>query len=359
MIAMALSCNPSLLIADEPTTALDVTIQAQILELMKRLQRDHGSSIILITHDMGVVADLAERVVVMYAGSVVEEGSRTDVFRDPQHPYTWGLLGLDAAYRPAAAAPARRNPGHAALAARAARGLPVRASLRAPLRALRDPAGARGAGRTRPKGRVPSRPPGSARRNGRRRSPSSRSARARDAARRPARGGRPRQALPRTLELAAPRGIREHVHAVDGVSLEVRRGETLGIVGESGCGKSTLGRLPGPAARADEWHGPVRREGHHEALAVASCGPFRREMQMIFQDPVRVAEPTQARDPDRRRPVSHPPHGGRAEHPQARAGAPRGRRPVGRPRQPLPARVLGRPAAADRRRPRARARRRS
>jgi peptide/nickel transport system ATP-binding protein len=93
MIAMALSCNPSLLIADEPTTALDVTIQAQILELMKRLQRDHGSSIILITHDMGVVADLAERVVVMYAGSVVEEGSRSDVFRDPQHPYTWGLLG--------------------------------------------------------------------------------------------------------------------------------------------------------------------------------------------------------------------------------------------------------------------------
>jgi len=90
---MALSCNPSLLIADEPTTALDVTIQAQILELMKRLQRDHGSSIILITHDMGVVADLAERVVVMYAGSVVEEGSRLDVFRDPQHPYTWGLLG--------------------------------------------------------------------------------------------------------------------------------------------------------------------------------------------------------------------------------------------------------------------------
>ena len=93
MIAMALSCNPSLLIADEPTTALDVTIQAQILELMKRLQRDHGSSIILITHDMGVVADLAERVVVMYAGRVVEEATKTELFRSPQHPYTWGLLG--------------------------------------------------------------------------------------------------------------------------------------------------------------------------------------------------------------------------------------------------------------------------
>ena len=93
MIAMALSCSPSLLIADEPTTALDVTIQAQILELMKRLQRDYGSSILLITHDMGVVSDLAERVTVMYAGSVVEEGPKASVFRDPQHPYTWGLLG--------------------------------------------------------------------------------------------------------------------------------------------------------------------------------------------------------------------------------------------------------------------------
>ncbi len=93
MIAMALSCNPSLLIADEPTTALDVTIQAQILELMKTLQRNHGSSILLITHDMGVVSEMAERVVVMYAGSVVEEGPKASIFRDPQHPYTWGLLG--------------------------------------------------------------------------------------------------------------------------------------------------------------------------------------------------------------------------------------------------------------------------
>ena len=93
MIAMALSCNPSLLIADEPTTALDVTIQAQILDLMKRLRDQHGSSIILITHDMGVVAEIAERVVVMYAGRVVEEGPRRSLFRDPQHPYTWGLMG--------------------------------------------------------------------------------------------------------------------------------------------------------------------------------------------------------------------------------------------------------------------------
>jgi len=93
MIALALAPGPELLIADEPTTALDVTIQAQILELMRRLQQDHGSSILLITHDMGVVAELAERIVVMYAGSIVEEGPRSRLFRDPQHPYTWGLLG--------------------------------------------------------------------------------------------------------------------------------------------------------------------------------------------------------------------------------------------------------------------------
>ena len=92
MIAMALSCNPSLLIADEPTTALDVTVQAQILRLIEQLRRDHGSSIIFITHDMGVVAEIADRVMVMYAGKLVERGSKRDVFATPGHPYTVGLL---------------------------------------------------------------------------------------------------------------------------------------------------------------------------------------------------------------------------------------------------------------------------
>jgi len=93
MIALALSCNPDLLIADEPTTALDVTIQAQILELIKNLKRDFGSAVTLITHDLGVVADIADRILVMYAGRIVEEGSKEQIFYDPQHPYTWGLLG--------------------------------------------------------------------------------------------------------------------------------------------------------------------------------------------------------------------------------------------------------------------------
>jgi oligopeptide/dipeptide ABC transporter ATP-binding protein len=93
MIAMALSCNPKVLIADEPTTALDVTIQAQILDLMRELQATYGTAIILITHDMGVVAENADRVVVMYAGRKVEEASSGDLFDNPGHPYTKGLLG--------------------------------------------------------------------------------------------------------------------------------------------------------------------------------------------------------------------------------------------------------------------------
>jgi oligopeptide/dipeptide ABC transporter ATP-binding protein len=93
MIAMAVSCNPKLLIADEPTTALDVTIQAQILDLMRELQETLGTAIVLITHDMGVVAENADRVVVMYAGRKVEEASAKDLFQQPGHPYTKGLLG--------------------------------------------------------------------------------------------------------------------------------------------------------------------------------------------------------------------------------------------------------------------------
>jgi len=92
MIAMALSCQPRLLIADEPTTALDVTIQAQILALMKDLKEHFNTSIIMITHDLGVVAQLCSRILVMYGGIIVEEGSTREIFHNPQHPYTWGLL---------------------------------------------------------------------------------------------------------------------------------------------------------------------------------------------------------------------------------------------------------------------------
>ncbi|MER9299552.1 ABC transporter ATP-binding protein [Mesorhizobium sp. M0621] len=93
VIAMALSCNPALLVADEPTTALDVTVQAGILDLVRKLRATHKSAVVFITHDMGVVSELADRVMVMYAGRMVERGSRTELFSDPRHPYTRALLG--------------------------------------------------------------------------------------------------------------------------------------------------------------------------------------------------------------------------------------------------------------------------
>jgi peptide/nickel transport system ATP-binding protein len=93
MIALALSCNPSVLIADEPTTALDVTIQAQILQGIRDLREETGAAVVLVTHDLGVVADIADRIAVMYAGRIVEQGTLDEIFYDPQHPYTWGLLG--------------------------------------------------------------------------------------------------------------------------------------------------------------------------------------------------------------------------------------------------------------------------
>jgi oligopeptide/dipeptide ABC transporter ATP-binding protein len=93
MIALAIACGPRVLIADEPTTALDVTIQAQVLEQLRRLREERGTAIVFITHDLGVVAEVADRVAVMYAGRIVETSPNRELFRDPQHPYTWGLLG--------------------------------------------------------------------------------------------------------------------------------------------------------------------------------------------------------------------------------------------------------------------------
>jgi oligopeptide transport system ATP-binding protein len=92
MIAIALACHPKILIADEPTTALDVTIQAQIIDLIKELQNKLGTAVILITHDLGVVADVADRIQVMYAGKIIERGTTREIFYNPQHPYTWALL---------------------------------------------------------------------------------------------------------------------------------------------------------------------------------------------------------------------------------------------------------------------------
>ena len=142
MIALALSCNPSILIADEPTTALDVTIQAQILQRMRELREETGAAVILVTHDLGVVADIADRIAVMYSGRIVEEGTLDEIFYDPQHPYTWGLLGSHHSRRPA---PPRASPGDqgaASLAGQPAQGLPLPSPLSARVRAVQRGAAA-------------------------------------------------------------------------------------------------------------------------------------------------------------------------------------------------------------------------
>ena len=134
MIAIALSCDPKLLIADEPTTALDVTVQASVLDLLDDLRHEHDMAMIIITHDMGVVAEAADDIIVMYAGQVVEQASTLDLFDNPEHPYTRGAARRAAAARGRGdpRGPADRNPGPPARPDRSASGLPLRAAL--PLR---------------------------------------------------------------------------------------------------------------------------------------------------------------------------------------------------------------------------------
>jgi microcin C transport system ATP-binding protein len=206
MIALALANEPDLLIADEPTTALDVTVQAQILALLKQLQARLGMAILFITHDLGIVRKVADRVCVMKEGKIVEHGAVEAVFAAPQHPYTRELI----------AAEPRANP--------------------APLN---------------PRGDV----------------------------------------MIRTDDLKVWFPIKEgllrrvvgHIKAVDGVSIELRRGETLGVVGESGSGKTTLGLA---ILRLISSDGPIVFLGNKlQGLRFKAMRPFRRDMQIVFQDP--------------------------------------------------------------------------
>ena len=206
MIAMALANEPDLLIADEPTTALDVTIQAQILELLKRLQRELGMAMLLITHDLGIVRKMADRVNVMNKGLIVETGPVEAIFTNPQHAYTRHLLGAE------------------------------------------------------PKGQPPASNP--------------------DA---------PVVLETTNLKVWFPikRGLLrktvDHVKAVDGLSLKLKAGETLGVVGESGSGKTTLGLA---ILRLTASQGPIAYMGKRiDGLLSKEMRPLRREMQVVFQDP--------------------------------------------------------------------------
>ena len=278
MIAMALANDPELLIADEPTTALDVTIQAQILSLIAGLQRETGTAMILITHDLGVVAEVADDVAVMYAGRAVETGPVERSLRRPAAPLYDRPHGLDAGARPPHG-PARHDPGLRAAAGRHAAGLPLRHALSLRGCALLRRAAAAARFRRPPRRRLLVRA-------------------ARD-------HGRSRRviAAPEASILEAV-ALEKHfvgrrrgffvppasVRAVDGVSLRVRRGETLALVGESGSGKSTLGRLMldlmPPTA------GDVLYEGRNVgSLPAAEKTALRRDLGIVFQDPFASLNP--------------------------------------------------------------------
>ncbi len=277
MIAMALSCEPALLIADEPTTALDVTIQAQILDLLQDLQRRLGMAILIITHDLGVIAEMADDVLVMYAGKIVEsaDGRRrcSPIRSTPTRSAFWarsrGSTSSASGWRPSRArCPAPATSPRAAASRRAAPSPTGAADEEPP--PLRD----LGAGH-----RVAC---------WRRRS--SWPARAMSAAvPRPA-GRRPGEAFPGQPRADPPQGDRP-VRAVDGVSFEIARGETLALVGESGCGKSTTGRLILRLMDPDRRARSASRARRSPNLDKNALRRLRRHMQIIFQDPYASLNP--------------------------------------------------------------------
>jgi len=292
MIAMALACDPAVLIADEPTTALDVTIQAQILELLDDLKERLGMAVLLITHDMGVVAGRADRVNVMYAGRVVETSDTRELFTHMHHPYTQALLGsipqLDSDPRvplfsiPGLPPDLAHLPQGCRFAPRCSRATD---GCRAEEPDLTEPAGSPPGHRAAcfhpvdgpvPKEQLvaaeamPERPA-------------------------PARGDRPiLDVVDVVREYPASggqlRGPRRTVKAVSGVSFTLAHGETFGLVGESGCGKSTMGRVVVALDRPDG--GSVRLEDEDLShLRGRTLRRRRRELQLMFQDPYASLDP--------------------------------------------------------------------
>lgn len=257
MIAMAMSCQPSVLVADEPTTALDVTVQKTILELMQKLQKEHDMGILFITHDLGVIAELADKVVVMYKGNIVEQGSVWDIFNNPQHPYTKGLLAcrppLDKRYTflPTVGDFMQTNE----------KGENVANDI-----SVEDFT----------KDLVVSKAE-------------------RDKQQKALFAQEPLLQI-KNLKTYFPirngffGGITDYVKAVDDISFDVYPGETLGLVGESGCGKTTTGRtilrLNEPTAGHMIYKGKDIAAFNEQELR-----EFRKEVQIIFQDPYSSLNP--------------------------------------------------------------------
>ena len=257
MIAMAMSCQPSVLIADEPTTALDVTVQKTILQLMQKLQKEKDMGIMFITHDLGVIAELADKVVVMYKGKIVEQGNVLDIFTNPQHPYTKGLLAcrppLDKRYTflPTVSDFMQENENGEVI--------DNNISVKEFTKDLAVPDSDRKAKQEKLFAQEP-------------------------------------LMQIKNLKTYFPirngffGGITSHVKAVDNVTFDVYPGETLGLVGESGCGKTTIGRT---IIRLEE---PTEGEMIYKGKDIAKMTAdelriFRKEVQIIFQDPYSSLNP--------------------------------------------------------------------
>ncbi len=244
MIAMAMSCNPSLLIADEPTTALDVTVQKTILELIKSLQEQNNMGVIFITHDLGVVADIADKILVMHKGKIVEQGSAKDILHAPQHPYTRALL----ACRPAGQPKGKR--------------LPVVSDFINPEATITE------------KLTVPEEP------------------KTQDTPKDPAERPETKNTVLEVKNLSVHFPVKKNLFgkptdffkAVDDVSFTVQQGDIVGLVGESGCGKTTLGRsilqLIKPTSGEIQLGGKDLTKISKEVLR-----NLRKDLQIVFQDP--------------------------------------------------------------------------
>ncbi|MBP5516302.1 MAG: ABC transporter ATP-binding protein [Bacteroidales bacterium] len=242
MIAMALVCNPDLLIADEPTTALDVTVQKTILDLLRDLQRKRNMAVIFITHDLGVIAQIADNIAVMYKGKIVEQGSADAILHNPQHPYTKGLL----ACRPPLDSRPRRLPTVADYLSNSESGIPDCKE-----RNNRDS-----------------------------------SSKVQNSKLLEVRNLDVTYTLKRNFFGKPLRQLK----AVDGISFDVYRGETLGLVGESGCGKTTLGRAL--LRLVESSSGNVTYDGRRlDTLSASEMRRLRPKMQIIFQDPYSSLNP--------------------------------------------------------------------
>lgn len=285
VIAMALACNPEILIADEPTTALDVTIQVQVLDLLRDLQKKTDTSIIFITHDLGVVANIADRVAVMYAGKIVEIGKTEEIFYNPQHPYTKGLLaGMPDLHTgqeelktiPGAPPNLLHPPAGDAFAERNEHALKIDFIHEPPMFKVSEShfaaswllheKGAKKAAELAEMKKIEV-PPETM----------------------------PRQKKDRTERLLEVRGLKQHfagkgnsiIKAVDGISFDIYKGETFGLVGESGCGKSTTGRTLSRLYNATEGEILFKGENIHQKHSLN----LNKEIQMIFQDPYSSLNP--------------------------------------------------------------------